>query len=367
MAGTTGEVVNISITRETVVVPQAGFGVPLIMGDLAETFNEGYPAGWTTRYAEYGSLAEMGPAPGAGYTVTNAIYMAATEIFSQNPRPEKLAVGYYDSGAAETFTTGIALVVAESNAWWGLLVTDRTDGNAGDAWEAAQWVQSNKKFLLNANDDINIKGSAVEATSLAALARANSYDRTSILYHSGAAATQTAAGWPDAAWFGRVLPTDPGSATWAMMPLVGITADDALTSGERTIIDDKGANLYNSILGSSVTRNGRTALPNSYIDLIRFSDWLESDMGGRIFSKMVSLDKIPFTDAGVGIVTAAMEDSLTEAVGRGAISDDYTIFAPKVKDVSDANKALRTLPDVTFTATGAGAIHGVDIAGVIQV
>jgi hypothetical protein len=364
MAGTIGEVVSISITRETVVVPQAGFGVPLIMGDLAESFNEGYPAAWSTRYVEYNSLAEV---VAATFDVTKAIYRAAQELFAQNPRPATIAIGYYDSGAAETMTSGLALVVAQSNAWWGLLVTDRTDANAGDAWEAAQWVQSNKKFLLNANDDTNIKDSAVEATSLAALARANSYDRTSILYHSGAAATTTAAGWPDAAWFGRVLPTDPGSATWAMMPLVGISADDGLTSGERTIIDNKGANFYNTILGTAVTRNGRTALANSYIDLIRFSDWLESDMGGRIFTKMVALDKIPFTDAGVGIVTGAMEDSLKEAVRRGAITDDYTISAPKVKDVSDANKALRNLPDVSFVATGAGAIHGVSITGVIQV
>jgi hypothetical protein len=42
-------------------------------------------------------------------------------------------------------------------------------------------------------------------------------------------------------------------------------------------------------------------------------------------------------------------------------------MAPKVKDVSSADRANRVLPDVTFSATLAGAIHAVEILGTISV
>ena len=45
----------------------------------------------------------------------------------------------------------------------------------------------------------------------------------------------------------------------------------------------------------------------------------------------------------------------------------FIITAPDVSEVSSQNKIDRILPDVNFTATLAGAIHVVQVNGVIQV
>jgi hypothetical protein len=43
------------------------------------------------------------------------------------------------------------------------------------------------------------------------------------------------------------------------------------------------------------------------------------------------------------------------------------VTVPKVADISAGNKTTRTLPDMKFTGTLAGAIHKVIITGVVSV
>ena len=370
MSGALSEFINITITRETVVTSLTGFGKLLLVGDLANTFNEGFPVA-PDRYKEYTTSSAVADLIADGYNNgagVNAIITAVTEFAAQNIRPTTIAVGYYDSGAAETMTTGLPLIVAEDNSWYCLACTDRTAGVAGDQNLASTWAQSNGKFFITASADTNIKDSAVEATSIAALAKAAGRDHSCIIYAGEAASTTDVKGWADIAWAARMLATTPGSATWCFKALTGINPDDTLDSGERTVITDKFCNMYNTVGGVPMTRLGTVSNSTiQYADVIRFSDWLESDMTTRIFSKMVNLDKIPFNDTGIGIITGEIQASLDTGVANGGIEPDYVISAPKAKDVSAANKGLRLLPDVTFTATGTGAIHGVTINGLIQI
>lgn len=73
--------VTISITKDTVGVSRAGFGVPLILSATAA---------WVERVRFYTSFAAVAvDFP----TVTSAEYLAAQAIFSQTPKPTKIAIG----------------------------------------------------------------------------------------------------------------------------------------------------------------------------------------------------------------------------------------------------------------------------------
>jgi hypothetical protein len=108
---------------------------------------------------------------------------------------------------------------------------------------------------------------------------------------------------------------------------------------------------------------------NEYIDVIRFRDWLKVRIQERIFARLAAQNKIPFTDAGIAVIQAEVLGQLDEGVSVGGLSNDPapTCLVPKASAVSTANKQARTLPDVRFTGTLAGAIHELEIDGVVSV
>jgi hypothetical protein len=84
---------------------------------------------------------------------------------------------------------------------------------------------------------------------------------------------------------------------------------------------------------------------------------------------LAGLDKVPYTDAGVALIQAQVIASLQSAVAKGILTSDPApvVTVPKVANVSPSDKAARILPDVKFSATLAGAIHKVNITGVVSV
>jgi hypothetical protein len=75
------DVVNVTITANTVAPTRLGFGTPLIMAVHSAN---------AAVLAEYASPKEI---TDAGFSATSAVSRIATKIFSQNPRPTKVLVG----------------------------------------------------------------------------------------------------------------------------------------------------------------------------------------------------------------------------------------------------------------------------------
>lgn len=167
-----------------------------------------------------------------------------------------------------------------------------------------------------------------------------------------------------AAWLGDVLPLEPGSETWAFKTLTGVTPE-TLTDTHETNIKARKANSYHTIAGLNVTFDG-TMASGEWIDVTRGLDWLKDDMSKACFEVLAGASKIPFTDAGVSVIKAAVRASLKRAAAKGIITDDWDVSAPLVADVSDADKAARNLPDVKFSATLAGAVQSMDINGTVS-
>lgn len=225
----------------------------------------------------------------------------------------------------------------------------------------ATWVEANTKlYIFDTNDTDAITVAAGGGDLLDALHSATRA-RTAGAYHPSPANMMAAA------WLGRVLPLDPGSETWKFKTLSGVLPV-TLTSTHRVNLRAKKANTYQAVAGRNITWEG-TVADGDFIDVTRGIDWLEDDMQKGVFGALANSDKIPFTNAGVAVITAEVEASLKRAVGKGILSGDPkpVVTAPKVADIDITNKSLRNLPDVKFSGTLAGAIHKVTISGVISV
>jgi hypothetical protein len=97
----------------------------------------------------------------------------------------------------------------------------------------------------------------------------------------------------------------------------------------------------------------------------RFVDWLQARLRERLIGLLANNAKVPFTDAGIALVVAEIRAQLQQGVAVGGLAESpaFTISAPLASDVSSVDRAARTLPDVTFSARLAGAIHAIELTG----
>ena len=163
------------------------------------------------------------------------------------------------------------------------------------------------------------------------------------------------------------MPTEPGSITWKFRELAGIAAVP-LTATHRVNLVAKNANFNQDVAGANIMAEGTTA-DGDFIDVQRGIDWLDDDMSKAVFIVLKAAEKVPFTDPGVAVVQAEVLASLQRAVDRTILAADPApvVTVPLVADIATVDKAARTLPDVKFTGTLAGAIHKAIIDGVVSV
>jgi hypothetical protein len=180
--------------------------------------------------------------------------------------------------------------------------------------------------------------------------------------------------YPDAATLGKLLPYDPGTYTMKFKTLAGITVD-YLTATQSTNARAKNANTYEEIGPSNILREG-TVGEGEKLDVIIFIDWLQARITEGVYQPLINNLKIPFTEIGMAAIKGEIEKVLKIGVARGGISDyaqdsdknqigGYIVTLPAFEDITTADKAARLLTGVEFTAWLAGAIHAVEIAGVV--
>jgi hypothetical protein len=170
-----------------------------------------------------------------------------------------------------------------------------------------------------------------------------------------------------AAWAGRMLPTDPGTQTWAHKRLIGVESAN-LSTAQRTNLFAKKGNLLSTISGLSNTRYG-TMASGEFIDIIRGLDWLTQRMREDIFRAFVNTGKIPYTGAGIAAIENIVRARLRIAQAVGLIAPDtanvpgFTLTVPTIGDTQIADRSERLLTGIEFNARLAGAVHIVEITG----
>lgn len=269
-----------------------------------------------------------------------------------------LNLGIKDASADPGIATDLAAIFAADSDWYGLLLDSQSYAEVATASTgAAAWVESNKKLLSVQSADVLGLSSASIADIFYVL-KAAGYARTAVIYTPGLYTE-----WHAAAWMGDRLPGDPGSDTWAFRTLAGVSSY-SLTDTQRAALEAKNGNHYLTAGGNAITFPGKTA-SGEWIDVTRFVDWLRARIREDVFAVLLNNEKVPFTDAGIALVVAAIRAVLEAGVRVGGISTDvpFTITAPRASAVSSVDRAARNLTGVEFNARLAGAIHAVDIDG----
>ncbi len=203
--------------------------------------------------------------------------------------------------------------------------------------------------LTTATDDV---GSELQSSA---------YDRTFAIWH------ESPHDFPEAAWLGVGLPKDPGSLTWKFKTLAGVT-DSNLKADEKTNLEGKDVNYYIEVAGNNITINGKMA-GGEFIDVTRGIDFIQARLEENIFGALVRVDKVPYTDLGVAIVQNEVTGVMDLGISQGIFTGDPapTVTAPLVADVDVNDRANRLLPDIKFTAQLAGAVHAVEVDGIVTV
>lgn len=287
----------------------------------------------------------------------------------------QLSIDQASYSADDTPATDLSAILEANNSWYAVIATTRDESEIiDDTGETgvSNWVEANKKIFFTASDASNNASlSAPESTSLAGLAQTMGYDRTTVMYHASADSV-----YPEAAVFGKILPRTPGSYTAMFKSLAGV-AVSSLTDTQVTNLLAKNALIYQEIGGVPITREGKVA-SGEFIDTIIGVDWLEAEIMYNVFTLLAKSLKVPYTAAGLQAVAAQIKAALQKGQDNGLISPfeydadnnqigGYIVTVPTISEISSADKAARILRNVTFTAWFAGAIHSVQINGVVTV
>lgn len=266
-----------------------------------------------------------------------------------------LVQNHADPGIA----TDLAAIKVANNTWYALLTTFNSKLMV-DA--AGAWCETAKKLYVVQTVDSAVRDTAISGTDDVAESTRNAALRHTSIWYSKATGD-----FLDAGLVGAVLPLLPGSETWAFKEVTGVPAG-AYTGTQRTNMTGKNANFYEPTAGLNITWEGKTA-QGQYIDTTRFVDWLEARIAESIFGALANAKKIPYTAKGIEAIAGALRQVLAQASKPPieGITPDFIITTPAIGDVPAADKATRTLNNLTFSATLTGAIHKVALQGTISV
>lgn len=259
-----------------------------------------------------------------------------------------------DPGIVADLTT-IRTSIDGNDDWYALLVD--SFGKAEITAMAAA-IEAIRKIYLPTTFDADVLTAVT--TDVGSLLQASDYERTALQWHETPLFADLGA-----AWGGKNLPTDPGSITWKFKSVAG-PAFSRLTPNELSELEGKNVNHYIRLAGNNFVQEGKMA-GGEFIDIVRGIDFITARLQENVFGRMINLPKIPFTDPGIAIIEAEVRGVMQLGISQGIFAADPapTVTVPRAADVDVNDKANRLLPDVNFTAVLAGAIHFVEIRGIV--
>lgn len=337
------EVVQLNITREGSGLARTNFGVPLILGNSVPAL--------ATNPKAYSSTAEVL----ADFANTTDEYIMASKIFAQDIHPSRIYIGQVseDDPDNDEFINAYNRIAADNNEFYGVLLTPAADGD--DIKAIAQAVAADEQY--------RILGTGSVVADYSANPNLLNDLKTLNIPRNFYIAEGIDKNFLEAAWMGKMLPLQPGSATWANKTLNNAVTTQ-FSSTNREAIKTNNGNFYSKEAGRDVTFYG-VMTNGDYIDTVIGIDWLDNtikiDMAELFFNAPI----VPYNASGIGLVQNTLNASLEKGVQNGVINSDFVITVPKYLDIPSADKATRTLNNVKFTATLTGAIQKVVIQGTV--
>lgn len=357
-------IVDVNVSISPTVPPRPGFGIAAMVSSES-IIGGGLPPNRVTFYASMTEIA-------VDWLPTDEVYLSATAYFGQQPSPVSFAVISQDTIGSETIVDALDAAEAFSSLWYGVLL-QAAARDAQDQLDVAAWAQSRVKMFSACTNNANslvlgdIDNNAFKLMN-------SVYDRTICTYSSDS--TQ----YPDAAVFGRAFTVNydaPESViTLKFKPLSGILTEN-ISTNQKAGLDEKRCNAHISVAGTSMYAEGYMSA-QLFFDERHGVDWLTGEIENNVFAYLISRPtKVPLTDAGASSLQQQVIRALDTAVlngllGAGTIIDGtflgngYVTNVQRVADMDPTDKANRIAPTISFTALLAGAVHFVQINGVVE-
>lgn len=254
--------------------------------------------------------------------------------------------------------------------WYALICSSRVEDvvKGAAAWTETQGATEQPHIFVTASGAAGIVD-ASSTTDIAYYLKEKNYLRT-VLVYDPTYLTE----YKDAAWVGLMLTKDPGSATWALKRLSGVTSTRISTTQQQAAWA-KNANTFEPYAEGIVLTNKGKVVGGEWIDIIVGRDWLANRIQTDQVQMMINRDKVPYTNPGIALHEATLRASLEAGKDQSVIAPDeldstgklvpgYVITVPNAVEIADADKASRKLV-LKFVARVAGAIHMVEIQGTL--
>ena len=255
---------------------------------------------------------------------------------------------YWGSGTvqagldAEALDTALGLVLALDNTPF---VICQRGGSIAEVVAFSTGVNARDKILLLVSNDTDTKDSSA-TTDFAYQIEALSHQKTHITY------TEHTTQHPDAAICGEVIPRPPGSASFALNALTGLSQSGLhgdgstvipLTDDERTALEAKGADYL--IKPSNIThlRHGLAVGGNEMRVRIGMA-YMAAKVAEGYYAYMLAQDVVTYSDEDIQAMANIVKYYAEILVDRKLFQKDaYTITMPSAADFTAAVKATHTM------------------------
>lgn len=299
-------------------------------------------------------------------TGSNGIVATGSNTLTLTPSGDASSIANYtanlvavNAASVEDWVSAtIPAVRAVKDQWYMLSIDTHVDATVLAVAAYIEGIKATSpKFYVFSSAASDIKTSAT--TDIFSLVKALSYTHTAYIY-SGMATSYAECGL-----VGRFAPEQAGSNIWEQKTIVGLTVD-TLTPDEISYIHGKNGATYENVGSVDVVIGGKCA-DGGWIDESIFVDWLKSRIQESVWALLVNTRKVGYTSAGAAAIEGAMRSVMAEGIQVGGLAADPApvVTVPNVLNLSSAQRATRTLPDVTFTARLAGAIRATTISGTV--
>jgi hypothetical protein len=338
------DIVQITITVQSAAIARRGFNSLLILGAPA-SFGVGWDDYEVRSYTSYQQVAGD-----TDIEVNAPVRAMAATAFAQSPRVPTvyIAKGTAAGIGADLPATDLDQVVLQNNLWFGLVMESTTPAAINSA---IPWVAANKRYGFFRIDSLTTLPTALSNYS-------------SVWYSDS---VDTVLKYLDVAAASRVLSYVPGRITAAYKTLENVVPTNPSTTDEADLLAAH-INWYPTVGGRNVTYQGWSHnTQQAFIDTYIGALYLEARMMEDVWGLMASVDKIPYTNAGINSVVNVVSARLQQSINDGYLTNDPApvIDYPLASEVSQVDKSNRLYGVIEFIAYTAGAIHQVQINGTI--
>lgn len=223
------------------------------------------------------------------------------------------------------------------------------------------------KFYQAQTNDSDSENTAAGGTDVADDLSALGRKRTHLIYR------RHLSEFSDAGLVGKLAPLPVGSWTAAYKSISGSTADTFSTT-QANRLDSKRTTYYKSEAGRSITWEGKIGNTDyGFMDVTVSLDFVIDLIQKRIFSVLVAMNKVSYTDEDIAVIAGAAEGAIDVAKsdkhkivakgtpGNTTTDPEPTVSFPRVADIDPSVRALRELPDGLVSFRLQGAVHTVDV------